>query len=233
MFRLAQAYLISVVGILAQPGNTVLWRMPNQFYTSGFRHILALDKIATSHPGIKRLCAQQGFADLTQEPGLPLPQLARLHAHMTALVWFTAMICALLSSEVDSRDGDVAALPWSRKHICNRLACPISQACLTEQLERRPEACLAFEAFEGRKLRKCSACNQAFYCSPECQKVMWKQHKDFCKPCESTGLSAEESGPIYMAGTLAGTDALGALGATKEGIKQAIYDAMAKAAGRE
>jgi hypothetical protein len=33
------------------------------------------------------------------------------------------------------------------------------------------------------KLRKCSICEIAYYCSTECQNQRWKEHKKTCSPC--------------------------------------------------
>mmetsp|Transcript_17415 Transcript_17415/g.25940 ORF Transcript_17415/g.25940 Transcript_17415/m.25940 type:complete len:185 (-) Transcript_17415:23-577(-) len=40
--------------------------------------------------------------------------------------------------------------------------------------------CGKFEK-EGRKLNCCGACSNALYCSKECQKLHWKQHKADCR----------------------------------------------------
>ena len=34
---------------------------------------------------------------------------------------------------------------------------------------------------EANDHRRCSACNQAHYCSIDCQKAHWKEHKKFCR----------------------------------------------------
>jgi len=47
-----------------------------------------------------------------------------------------------------------------------------------------PLACIncgKFEEKEGRKHNQCSACMNALYCSRECQRSHWKQHKADCK----------------------------------------------------
>jgi hypothetical protein len=37
------------------------------------------------------------------------------------------------------------------------------------------------DKIEGRNLFKCSACKQVYYCSKECQRADWKNHKESCK----------------------------------------------------
>ncbi|KAI0062313.1 hypothetical protein BV25DRAFT_1991611 [Artomyces pyxidatus] len=41
------------------------------------------------------------------------------------------------------------------------------------------EAC--FKNVGRANLKRCSGCNQAFYCSPQCQKRVWHMHKIICK----------------------------------------------------
>ncbi|KAL6301392.1 hypothetical protein BKA93DRAFT_738905, partial [Sparassis latifolia] len=36
------------------------------------------------------------------------------------------------------------------------------------------------------ELKRCGACKKTYYCSPECQKEDWKQHKKDCKGPEHT-----------------------------------------------
>ncbi|KAK9816983.1 hypothetical protein WJX72_007796 [[Myrmecia] bisecta] len=118
---------------------------------------------------VRGYCSRVGLADILQCAELPVGQLARFITHMTALMWTRHILKALYCCEVVSR-GRVM-FDWGPKHICNRLACPVSQAYLTaQQPPARPNVRLAFE-FAGQKLRKCSGCEQAWYCTAECQKA--------------------------------------------------------------
>ena len=44
-------------------------------------------------------------------------------------------------------------------------------------------------ALENKPLKKCSGCNNSFYCSREHQKLHWKQHKIECSKWQSTYLT--------------------------------------------
>jgi hypothetical protein len=41
--------------------------------------------------------------------------------------------------------------------------------------------CRKPDKIEGRNLFKCGACKQVYYCSKECQRADWKNHKEACK----------------------------------------------------
>ena len=47
------------------------------------------------------------------------------------------------------------------------------------------------ERHRNRRARKCSACNIARYCSPECQRAAWSIHKDVCGRLRETLSSAK------------------------------------------
>ncbi|KAK9829003.1 hypothetical protein WJX72_003364 [[Myrmecia] bisecta] len=112
---------------------------------------------------IRSYCSHASFADFSKPGDLPDTQLLRFIPHMEALVWLNYAFKALSCCEVASRPG--VPFDWCRKHVCNRLACPISQAHLATQRASKPHIRLAFEAFAGVKLRMCSGCSQAWYCA--------------------------------------------------------------------
>ncbi|KAK9803402.1 hypothetical protein WJX72_006518 [[Myrmecia] bisecta] len=124
--------------------------------------------------GIQEVCVHFGLPDVTQCAELSATQLADLTAHLMALMWMVRIFMTLFCTEVTSRGR--AVFDWSPKFICNRLACPIAQAYLAaQQPPVRPNVRLAFEAFVGRKLRKCSGCEQAWYCSKACHSAAASQ----------------------------------------------------------
>lgn len=46
------------------------------------------------------------------------------------------------------------------------------------------------------KLRRCSACHIAYYCSPECQRAHWKEHRHECRDlAQETGLIPRSIAP--------------------------------------
>uniref|UniRef100_A0A7S2JTV1 MYND-type domain-containing protein n=1 Tax=Leptocylindrus danicus TaxID=163516 RepID=A0A7S2JTV1_9STRA len=54
----------------------------------------------------------------------------------------------------------------------------------SEYSDRFPLACMncgKFEHKNGKKHNRCSACESALYCSKECQKLHWKEHKADCR----------------------------------------------------
>ncbi|KAK9817775.1 hypothetical protein WJX72_002033 [[Myrmecia] bisecta] len=110
--------------------------------------------------------SHSGLVDVYEVERPSTAQLDRFHAHMTFLLWMARTFEAVYNTEVISRE--VMKFDWSKRRICNRLACPINQAWL--QAHPNSPVHLAFEAFVGVKLRKCSGCQEAWYCSPECQK---------------------------------------------------------------
>lgn len=46
---------------------------------------------------------------------------------------------------------------------------------------------------DGNTLKKCSRCKSAFYCSRDCQKEDWKQHKKRCNDIAQSGASSGNS----------------------------------------
>lgn len=51
------------------------------------------------------------------------------------------------------------------------------------------------EIVKPAKLRRCTICCMALYCSSECQKAAWKGHKRVCRPppeVPTTGEKAQE-----------------------------------------
>ncbi|KAK9817834.1 hypothetical protein WJX72_002880 [[Myrmecia] bisecta] len=124
-------------------------------------------------------CAAFGLVNITQVARPSEEQLKAFARHMAALEWVVDMFKLLFCTEVISR-GQVL-FDWGRRLVCNRLGCPRSQAWLAEQHPGRPNLRLAFEAFAGTKLRKCGACETAYYCCPECSRADWGQHKPFCR----------------------------------------------------
>ena len=40
--------------------------------------------------------------------------------------------------------------------------------------------CACCEKISQSKMKKCSGCENEYYCSAECQKIHWKQHKKVC-----------------------------------------------------
>ncbi|KAK9816805.1 hypothetical protein WJX72_005274 [[Myrmecia] bisecta] len=148
--------------------------------------------------GMTEYCKGIGLPDIMQHEELPAAQLERFVAHMVALTWLIHIVKALYVCEVVSR-GRVM-FDWGPKYICNRLACPTAQAYLAAQQPlEHPNVRLAFEAFAGKKLRKCSGCAQAWYCSKACQTARWKQHKPFCKALKEAALAAPSSSPAAPA----------------------------------
>lgn len=52
----------------------------------------------------------------------------------------------------------------------------------------------------GSPLMKCAACKRAWYCSPQCQKAHWKQHKPACvanRPSKDGAASAVDAHKFY------------------------------------
>ena len=47
--------------------------------------------------------------------------------------------------------------------------------------ERRCGQCGVWQSDTERKLERCSGCKLVYYCSRECQKRDWKEHKAHCK----------------------------------------------------
>ncbi|KAK9818000.1 hypothetical protein WJX72_005589 [[Myrmecia] bisecta] len=121
---------------------------------------------------------------------LPSDQLKRFFVHMAALIWFCRLLQAMYNSEVKPRR--CILFDWSKRRTCNNLSCPVNAPWRTTP----PDSRMGFEGFEsfkaaGLKLRKCSGCEQAWYCSAACQKKRWKQHKLFCKTLKQ---AADEHG---------------------------------------
>ncbi|KAK9817650.1 hypothetical protein WJX72_000182 [[Myrmecia] bisecta] len=139
--------------------------------------------------GLYGYCERNGFVDFLQVEELPSDQLQRFFVHMAALSWFGRLLQAMYNSEVKPRN--CILFDWSKRRICNNLACPVNDSWLTTQADSR----MGFESFKAAelKLRKCSGCEQAWYCSAECQKSRWKQHKLFCKTLKQ---AADEHGSV-------------------------------------
>ncbi|KAG9943228.1 hypothetical protein KCU85_g8825, partial [Aureobasidium melanogenum] len=51
----------------------------------------------------------------------------------------------------------------------------------------------------GSPYQRCAGCKQAFYCSKDCQKTHWKQHKAFCRQ-EQQQDQQQTSAPSYTTG---------------------------------
>jgi hypothetical protein len=51
------------------------------------------------------------------------------------------------------------------------------------------------QATADKKLLVCGRCRAAHYCSPECQKASWKEHKLSCKPCKPPDNRPPDSEP--------------------------------------
>ncbi|KAK9818348.1 hypothetical protein WJX72_011072 [[Myrmecia] bisecta] len=143
---------------------------------------------------MQRISQQEGYAIAVYSAMVPLfsiieaktldgqtaESVGKFNLHMAALTWLF-MALAYLQCEI----WPVHLAPdWSKKRICNRRLCPVNQAYVRDHCADTSSPLpvrLAFKAFVGRKLKKCSGCEQAWYCSPECSKQRWKQHKPFCR----------------------------------------------------
>ena len=66
------------------------------------------------------------------------------------------------------------------------LVISLSRQILDVNLHCRVKATLCSNCSkEGGTLSKCSACKRASYCSKECQKQHWNEHKKTCKKYSS------------------------------------------------
>lgn len=83
-------------------------------------------------------------------------------------------------------DDDVAALPASSAMGPGTQSTPFNQTHglvqLTKLAEKKSKCfhCGTSQAKNGKALLKCSRCKFSQYCSSECQKADWKEHKRIC-----------------------------------------------------
>ncbi|KAK9811664.1 hypothetical protein WJX72_007960 [[Myrmecia] bisecta] len=185
LLMLSECYQMTIANLLCVPEVDV-WHKFNQQYGM-FRDNVdtALGTVGGNQDDMAAYCMHQGFEDFVKAATLPPDQLHRWPVHMAALVWLAVLMSALFRSEVEGRVG-LQGFPWSRKRVCNYLNCPTSRAYQAAQRQGEPDVQLAFEAFADKKLRKCSDCEHAWYCSAECQQATWKRHKPFCKAAQQS-----------------------------------------------
>lgn len=73
----------------------------------------------------------------------------------------------------------------------NQKCSPVAKALVFDSTRREPgpRSCDNCHRFgEGQaELKRCSGCHKAIYCSPKCQKVNWKEHKEICKVLQRAG----------------------------------------------
>lgn len=50
---------------------------------------------------------------------------------------------------------------------------------------KRCKSCKRTKPAKGKRLLRCSRCKKATYCSADCQKLDWSNHKDSCLPASS------------------------------------------------
>lgn len=64
-----------------------------------------------------------------------------------------------------------------------------------EQCKRHPYAI----SDTAVKLKSCGGCKQVFYCSPECQKLAWNEHKPVCGPAKKPCKDVQAPAPLVAA----------------------------------
>ena len=54
--------------------------------------------------------------------------------------------------------------------------------------------CSKVHEVNGTSLQRCSGCRATYYCSKDCQKADWKQHKTACRSSNSNGAGSGQTG---------------------------------------
>jgi hypothetical protein len=67
------------------------------------------------------------------------------------------------------------------------------------QPQKKCFKCGAATTKTGTPLLKCNACKTARYCSSDCQKLDWRQHRPICKQVQGKGVGNDEATPADRA----------------------------------
>jgi hypothetical protein len=120
---------------------------------------------------------------------------------MKECTFWSAVPCVVLLTTIDKRDdpdvenslektlqklGNVVACPRKIVHFFNlRNSCNCLEGLYTKVKEIAPLTAICFqrERFKSKKrIKVCSQCGFAQYCSKQCQIADWKNHKQVCRP---------------------------------------------------
>ncbi|KAJ7476435.1 hypothetical protein FB451DRAFT_1460507 [Mycena latifolia] len=177
----------------------------DEIETDCFPHLLDLLQLRPGYPsigqalkaGLLRAIIERGGKPAFPHPHLKtlltkiLPQATVYHSVLTQLQ--SAMLD--LKSSAVFRKSEIYP-EWARFAVLALERFEVMTAYDAERHDCR-EACsnMACGAIKPRiKFRRCSLCQQAYYCSPQCQAVDWRAggHRDYCQALTSFRLTRED-----------------------------------------